>query len=83
MAYKNDLHTKQLFSIIDFLFLGYSCMLAKIGVLRLQARITVSFQYVILCVLTHIQCNSKPTGHTWMFCILNNCSTIRDVYFLV
>ena len=33
----------------DFPFVGYSCMCAKIGELRLQTHIIVSFQYAI-CV---------------------------------
>ena len=37
-----------------------------------------SFQ-LSLCVLTLYMHNLKTTGCVWMFCILNDCSTIRNI----
>ena len=33
-----------------------------------------------LCAYTR---NSKTTGHVWTFYVLNDCSTIGDVYFML
>ena len=40
-------------TIRGFLFLGLSCMQAKIGELWVQTHFAVSFLYAILCAITH------------------------------
>ena len=61
-----------------FLFWFRAAHMLMVGELPLQTCIMISFQFTILCMLTHI-----PTGHIQTLHVLNSCSTIEDIAFLV
>ena len=68
-------------TIIDFPFLGWSFMRAKIGELWLQTCITVSFQYAIFCLFTHTSWKLQVIyGHSiyWMTTPLSKMSIFWD-----